>query len=68
MNDSKDRFNRGRGNYEVSVMLTEINGTKSSILNIDSFKEKKSPRYYIVGGAVVLGVGGYYVYTMFFNK
>ena len=68
VNDSKDRFNRGRGNYEVSVMLTEINGTKSSILNIDSFKEKKSPRYYIVGGAVVLGVGGYYVYTMFLNK
>lgn len=68
VNDSKNRFNRGRGNYEVTVMLTEINGTKSSILNIDSFKEKKSTTYYIVGGALALGAGGYYVYTMFFNK
>jgi hypothetical protein len=66
VNESKDRFNRGRGNYDVTVMSTDINGVKSAILNIDSFKEKKSPSYYILGGAAVLGVGGYYVYKTFF--
>jgi hypothetical protein len=68
VNESKDRLNRGRGNYDVTVLLTEINGVKSSTLNVDSFKEKKSPTYYILGGAAVLGVGGYYVYTMFLKK
>lgn len=66
VNESKDRFNRGRGNYEVTVMSTDISGVKNSILSIDSFKEKKSPTYYIIGGAAVLGVGGYYVYKTFF--
>jgi len=65
VNDSKDRFNRGRGNYEITVVSTEINGVKSALLNVDSFKEKKSPTYYIIGGAAVLGVGGYYVYKTF---
>jgi len=68
VNESKERFNRGRGNYDVTVLLTEINGVKSSTLNVDSFKEKKSPTYYILGGAAVIGVGGYYVYTMFLKK
>jgi hypothetical protein len=65
VNESKDRFNRGRGNYEVTVMSTDISGVKNSILSIDSFKEKKSPTYYIIGGAAVIGVGGYYVYKTF---
>jgi hypothetical protein len=37
-------------------------------MTVNSFKEKKSPAYYILGGAVVLGGGAYYGYTLFKNK
>jgi hypothetical protein len=65
---SKERLSRGRGLYDLTVTSIDMNGTKSAVMTVDSFKEKKSTLYYIVGGVAILGGGGYYLYTMFFNN
>ncbi len=61
---NKADLNDGRGIYDVSVSFIEMNGTTTSKMNVTSYKEKKSAGYYLLGGAAVLGVGGYYGYTL----
>jgi predicted RNA binding protein with dsRBD fold (UPF0201 family) len=61
---SKERLSSGRGLYGLTVTSIDMNGTKSAIMTVDTFKEKKSPLYYALGGAAVLGLGGYYGYKI----
>jgi hypothetical protein len=62
---SKERLSSGRGLYGITVTSIDMNGTKSAIMTVDTFKEKKSPLYYALGGAAIIGVGGYYGYKIF---
>lgn len=62
---SKERLSSGRGLYDLKVTSIDMNGVKSSVMTIESFKEKKSPLYYVIGGAAILVGGGYYAYTIF---
>jgi hypothetical protein len=64
---SKERLSSGRGLYDLTVTSIDMNGATSAVMTVNSFKEKKSPIYYIVGGVAILGGGGYYLYTMFFK-
>ena len=61
---NKAELNSGRGIYDVAVSFIEFNGTSTSKMTVNSYKEKKSPTYYILGGAVVLGGGAYYGYSL----
>lgn len=61
---NKSELSSGRGVYDLAVSFVEMNGTTTSKMIINSFKEKKSPIYYLVGGAAILGGGAYYGYTL----
>ncbi|MEN9999373.1 MAG: hypothetical protein RI922_2363 [Bacteroidota bacterium] len=61
---NKADLSSGRGIYDVSVSFIDFNGTSTSKMTINSYKEKKSPGYYILGGAVILGGGAYYGYSL----
>jgi hypothetical protein len=65
---NKTELDNGRGIYDISVSFIDFNGNATATMTVNSFKEKKSPAYYILGGAVVLGGGAYYGYTLFKNK
>ncbi len=61
---NKAELSSGRGIYDVSVSFIDFNGTSTSKMTVNSYKEKKSPGYYILGGAVILGGGAYYGYSL----
>lgn len=61
---NKAELSSGRGIYDVSISFIDFNGTSTSKMTVNSYKEKKSPGYYILGGAVILGGGAYYGYSL----
>jgi hypothetical protein len=62
---NKADLDNGRGIYDISVSFIDFNGNSTAKMTVNSYKEKKSTGYYLLGGAAVLGVGGYYGYTLF---
>jgi hypothetical protein len=58
--NEKAMLSSGRGIYDVTVTSASINSTPSTMVNIDTFKSKKSPLAYAVGGLVILGGAAYY--------
>ncbi len=58
--NEKTMLSSGRGIYDVTVTSASINSTPSTMVNIDTFKSKKSPLAYAVGGLVILGGAAYY--------
>lgn len=62
---NKADLDNGRGIYDISVSFIDFNGNSTATMRVNSYKEKKSAGYYLLGGAAVLGVGGYYGYTLF---
>jgi len=61
---NKAELDNGRGIYDISVSFIDFNGNSTATMAVNSYKEKKSAGYYLLGGAAVLGVGGYYGYTL----
>lgn len=61
---NKADLDNGRGIYDISVSFIDFNGNSTATMAVNSYKEKKSAGYYLLGGAAVLGVGGYYGYTL----
>jgi len=61
---NKVDLDNGRGIYDISVSFIDFNGNSTATMSVNSFKEKKSAAYYLIGGAAVLGVGGYYGYKL----
>lgn len=61
---NKADLDNGRGIYDISVSFIDFNGNSTATMSVNSFKEKKSAAYYLIGGAAVLGVGGYYGYKL----
>ncbi|MDP4797410.1 MAG: hypothetical protein NWR50_00975, partial [Crocinitomicaceae bacterium] len=57
---NKADLDNGRGIYDISVSFIDFNGNSTATMRVNSYKEKKSAGYYLLGGAAVLGVGGYY--------
>jgi hypothetical protein len=64
INENKQKLSQGRGIYDVKVSSVTFNGNSTAEVETLSYKEKKSPKYYIVGGLLVLGVAGYYGYNL----
>jgi hypothetical protein len=58
--NEKSMLSSGRGIYDITVSTASINSTPSTLVNIDTFKAKKSPLAYAVGGLVILGGAAYY--------
>lgn len=61
---NKVDLDNGRGIYDISVSFINFNGNSTATMSVNSYKEKKSAAYYLIGGAAVLGVGGYYGYKL----
>ena len=61
---NKADLDNGRGIYDISVSFINFNGNSTATMSVNSYKEKKSAAYYLIGGAAVLGVGGYYGYKL----
>jgi hypothetical protein len=61
---NKADLDNGRGIYDISVSFIDFNGNSTATMTVNTYKEKKSAGYYLLGGAAVLGVGGYYGYTL----
>jgi hypothetical protein len=61
---NKVDLDNGRGIYDISVSFINFNGNSTATMAVNSYKEKKSAAYYLIGGAAVLGVGGYYGYKL----